>query len=114
MSGPDVLNQKEVAAILEEQLNRSVYVQEIGIEVWQEQAKSNGLGDYQIDTLVQMFRYYERYDFWGNPKVLGVLLGRTTRISHLVQNQPNVSGLFIIPCCIRRSRPCRIIGINFW
>jgi len=77
LSGPDVLNQKEVAAILEEQLNRSVSVQGIGIEVWQEQAKSNGLGDFQIDTLSKMFLYYERYGFWGNPKVLGMLLGRT-------------------------------------
>ena len=76
LSGPDVLNQKEVAAILEEQLNRSVSVQEIGIEMWQEQAKSSGLGDYQIDTLVQMFRYYERYDFLGTPKALAALLGR--------------------------------------
>ena len=77
LSGPDVLNQKEVAAILEEQLNRSVSVLEIGIEAWQEQAKSNGLGDYQIDTLSKMFRYYERYGFLGNSKVLGMLLGRT-------------------------------------
>ena len=76
LSGPDVLNQKEVAAILEEELQRSVSVQEIGIEMWQEQAKNSGLGDYQIDTLVKMFRYYERYDFLGTPKVLGALLGR--------------------------------------
>ena len=77
LSGPDVLNQKEVAAILEEQLNRNVSVQEISIERWKEQAKSNGLGDYQIDTLSKMFRYYEQYDFLGTPKVLRALLGRT-------------------------------------
>ena len=77
LSGPDVLNQKEVAAILEEQLNRKVSVQEIGIEMWQERAKSSGLGDYQIDTLSKMFRYYEQYDFLGTPKVLRALLGRT-------------------------------------
>ncbi len=76
LSGPDVLNQKEVAAILEEQLNRKVSVQEIGIEMWQERAKSSGLGDYQIDTLSKMFRYYEQYDFLGTPKALRVLLGR--------------------------------------
>ena len=76
LSGPDLLNQKEVAAILKEQLQRSVSVQEIGVEKWQEQAKSSGLGDYQIDTLVKMFRYYERNGFRGNPKVLGMLLGR--------------------------------------
>ncbi len=60
LSGPDVFNKNEMAAILEEQLNRSVSVQEIGIEMWQEQAKNTELGDYQLDTRVQMFRYFER------------------------------------------------------
>lgn len=77
LSGPDFLNQKEVAAILETQLNRSVSVREIRIAAWQEQAKSNGLGDYQIDTVSKMFLYYERYGFRGNPKALEMLLGRT-------------------------------------
>ncbi len=76
LSGPDVLNQKEVAAILEEQLQRSVSAQEIAIEVWQEQAKSSGLGDYQVDTLSKMFLYYEQYGFLGNPNVMRMLLGR--------------------------------------
>jgi len=76
LSGPDVFNQKEVAAILEEQMNRSVSVREIAIEAWREQAKSNGLDDYQVDTLSKMFSYYERYGFAGNPKVLRMLLGR--------------------------------------
>jgi len=40
LSGPDVLNQKEVAAILEEQLNRKVSVQEIGIEMWKSEQKA--------------------------------------------------------------------------
>ena len=33
-------------------------------------------GSYQIEALVKMFRYYEQYGFWGNPRVLGWLLGR--------------------------------------
>jgi hypothetical protein len=34
------------------------------------------MGDYQVETLVKMFRYYENYGFEGNPRVLGWLLRR--------------------------------------
>jgi hypothetical protein len=44
--------------------------------VWERNARANGLGDYQVETLLKMFHYYESYGFWGNPRVLGWLLGR--------------------------------------
>jgi DNA-directed RNA polymerase specialized sigma24 family protein len=34
------------------------------------------MGDYQIETLIKMFRYYEQYGLWGGPNVLGWLLRR--------------------------------------
>jgi hypothetical protein len=34
------------------------------------------MGAYQIETLVKMFRYYDRYGFWGNPRALTYLIGR--------------------------------------
>jgi hypothetical protein len=35
------------------------------------------MGEYQIDTLVKMFHYYDRNGFWGNPRTLSHLLRRT-------------------------------------
>jgi uncharacterized protein YbjT (DUF2867 family) len=76
LAGAEALSQAEVAAILSQQLGRPVRVQVTPIETWEEQARASGLGDYQIETLVKMFRHYEQYGFWGNPRVLEWLLGR--------------------------------------
>ncbi len=76
LAGAEALSQTEVAAILSQHLGRPVSAQVLPLETWERQAKSSGLGDYQIETLIKMFRYYERYGFWGNPRVLGWLLVR--------------------------------------
>jgi uncharacterized protein YbjT (DUF2867 family) len=76
LAGPDVLTQNETAAILSEQLGWPVRVQVVFLDAWERVARASGLGDYQVETLVAMFRYYEHYGFWGNAQVLGWLLGR--------------------------------------
>ena len=76
LSGPEVLSQTETAAILAQHLGRPVRVEHVPIEVWKARVRASGLGDYQVETLVKMFRYYEQHGFWGNPRVLGWLLGR--------------------------------------
>jgi uncharacterized protein YbjT (DUF2867 family) len=75
--GGEAMSQTEVATILGQQLGRSVRAEVVPLEAWERQARESGLGDYQVETLVKMFRYYERYGFWGNPCVLGWLLGRS-------------------------------------
>jgi len=70
------LSQTEVATILSQELGRPVRVTVVPLETWRSQAKEAGLGDYQIATLTSMFRYYQRFDFLGNPQVLSWLLGR--------------------------------------
>jgi uncharacterized protein YbjT (DUF2867 family) len=76
LAGPDILSQTEVAVILGECLARSVKVEQLPLDQWIEQARASGLGSYQVETLVKMFRYYEQYDFWGNSQVLSWLLKR--------------------------------------
>ena len=76
LAGTDVLSQVEVATILGQQLGRPVRAEAVSLETWERRARESGLGDYQVETLVKMFRYYERYGFWGNPRVLSWLLGR--------------------------------------
>ena len=74
-AGAEVLTQTEVASILSHGLGRPVCAEAIPLDEWEGQVRTAGLGDYQVETLVKMFRYYERYGFWGNPNVLRWLLG---------------------------------------
>ena len=77
LAGPEVLTQTQVAEILSKHLKRPVRAEQITIEAWTLQARASGMGEYQIETLVKMFRYYDRNGFWGNPHTLSQLLGRT-------------------------------------
>jgi len=74
--GTEALSQTEVATVLGQQLGRPVRAEVVPLEAWERRARVSGLGDYQVETLVKMFRYYECYGFWGNPRVLGWLLRR--------------------------------------
>jgi NAD(P)H dehydrogenase (quinone) len=75
LAGPEVLTQTQVAEILSRQLNRPVRAEQVTIEAWTRQAQASGIGAYQIETLVNMFRYYDLYGLCGNPRVLGNLIG---------------------------------------
>ncbi len=69
------LSQVEVAVVLSESLGRTVRVEQVSLSDWEKQARTAGLNDYQIETLLKMFRYYDRFGFWGNGRVLTWLLG---------------------------------------
>ena len=76
LCGPEVLTQKDVANLMGQQLGQTVQAQAVPWQAWRQQAEADGLGTYQVETLLRMFEYYERHGFWGNPKVLACLLGR--------------------------------------
>ena len=76
LAGSEILTQTEVAKIIGRQLERSVVVETISHSEWATEARRAGLNEYAIDTLLKMFRYYEAYGFYGNPQILGWLLGR--------------------------------------
>jgi NAD(P)H dehydrogenase (quinone) len=77
LAGPEVLTQRQVAEILSKHLKRPVRAEQVSIEAWTRQAQASGMGSYQIERLVKMFLYYDRHGFWGNPRALSHLLGRT-------------------------------------
>jgi NAD(P)H dehydrogenase (quinone) len=84
--GTRALAQTKVAQILSQQLQRAVQVEVVPLVVWRQEAEATGLGEYQLDTLVRMFQYYERFGFAGNPNVLSWLLGRPpTTLTQFVQ-----------------------------
>lgn len=76
LAGAEALSQIEVASVLAGCLDRPVRAETVPLETWEQRARASGLGSYQIETLVKMFRYYGQYGFWGNAQVLGWLLGR--------------------------------------
>jgi len=75
--GAEPLTQTEVAAILSQQLGCPVRAQAVSLDEWERRARASGMSDYAVETLLKMFRYYERYGFWGNSRVLAWLLGRS-------------------------------------
>jgi NAD(P)H dehydrogenase (quinone) len=75
LTSGEVLTPAQVAAVLETLLGRAVRAEAVPLDAWERSARASGLGDYQVQTLLQMFRYYEGYGFWGNSHVLGWLLG---------------------------------------
>lgn len=74
--GTEAMSQIDTAEILSQQLGRPVRAEAVPVDVWERQARISNLGDYQVETLLKMFHYYERYGFWGNPRVLSWLLNR--------------------------------------
>ncbi len=76
LCGPRALSQREVAAMLSAKLERPVQAEAVPIAQWEYEARSAGLSNYAVETLIKMFRHYERYNFSGSSNVLGWLLGR--------------------------------------
>jgi NAD(P)H dehydrogenase (quinone) len=76
LCGPAAPSQEEVAALFAQHLGRPVRAESLSLAEWGKQAERDGLGAYQIGSLCQMFDYYARYGFRGNPGVLGWLIGR--------------------------------------
>lgn len=98
LAGPETLTQTQIAEILAAQLKRPVRAEQIAIEAWARQAQAMGMGTYQIETLVKMFRYYNRHGLWGNPRVLAYLIGRP----------PTTFQTFVERTIRERMRPQRI------
>lgn len=74
--GTQAITPAQIAAILAQQLGRPVVAEKVSIETWNSRARNSGMGEYQVNTLVKMFNYYEKFGFWGNPQVLSWLLNR--------------------------------------
>jgi NAD(P)H dehydrogenase (quinone) len=77
LCGPDPMDPRQIATVLGRGLGKSVRARSIPQREWTAQAIAAGPGSYQIDTLLAMFRYYERCGLAGSPRVLECLLGRS-------------------------------------
>jgi len=86
LAGPEVLTPSLIASMLESKIGRKLRVKQITTEDWKQNAERLGLGEYQVNTLVKMFEYYDRYGLSGNPLIARTLLGRApTRFSEFLE-----------------------------
>jgi len=76
LCGTQILSQIEITQILSQYLGHRVDVKVMPIEEWEVNARNMGMGDYQVKTLIKMFRYYDRFGFFGNSRILECLLNR--------------------------------------
>ncbi len=74
--GVPAISQTEIADALSGHLNRPVTVEVVPLDEWERNARASGMGEYQVTTLLKMFRYYERFGFTGNSNALSFLLQR--------------------------------------
>lgn len=68
--GTAALSQTEVANIIGGVLGKPVVVEEESAEAWSARARNAGMGDYQCDALLRMFRYYGQHGLVGNSNEL--------------------------------------------
>lgn len=84
--GPQALSQEEVAQVLSQEIGRFVQAAELPLEIWVQQSQKAGLGIYQRETLVKMFKYYAHFGLIGNGQVLRWLLKRpSTTLATFIQ-----------------------------
>jgi len=82
------LSQTEVASIISSVISQKIEAKELDLEQWKTNALESGIGTYQVETLVKMFKYYARYGFTGNSNVLQFLLRRKPKsFSHFVERE---------------------------
>jgi NAD(P)H dehydrogenase (quinone) len=77
LAGPQVLTPNQIAEVFGQLLGKEVRAERLPVGVWKRRAETSGIEPCQVETLVKMFEYYDRFGLWGNPRVLTNLLGRS-------------------------------------
>lgn len=91
LAGPEPLSQNELAEILAAQLGHPVEAVSLDRGLWTMNARSSGLDETAIATLLRMFEYYEQNGLVGNSNVLSYLLKRpATRFAEYIQRYISV------------------------
>jgi uncharacterized protein YbjT (DUF2867 family) len=79
LAGPEALSQDDMAAILSEELSRSVTARHISLEELRTASLAKGIGEDRIARMSKMNAHYDAHGFRGNPNVLTWLMGRAPR-----------------------------------
>ena len=76
LCGAENLSQIELTHNISQYLGHRVKVEVIPLEEWESNSRNKGMGDYQVKTLIKMFKYYEQFGLIGNSHILECLLHR--------------------------------------
>jgi uncharacterized protein YbjT (DUF2867 family) len=76
LAGPQALSQEEVADLLSVELGREVRAKALDRTTWSDQVTRSGMGEFERNTLLKMFEYYELHGLTGNGNVLSYLIKR--------------------------------------
>ncbi len=76
LCGAENMSQIELTKILSRYLGHRVEVEVIPLNEWEVNSRNKGMGDYQVKTLIKMFKYYEEFGLIGNSHILKSLLHR--------------------------------------
>lgn len=74
--GPQALTVTETVEIITRVTGWKISAKALDRMEWSKQAKSTGMPEYTLETLQNMFIYYEKYGFTGNSAVLEYLIGQ--------------------------------------
>lgn len=87
--GPENLSLVEVSRIVSEYLERAIQVEVLSVDSWASRARRDGLNEYAVNTLEEMFIYYAQNDLVGSPRELEWILGRPpTRLEAYLRRLP--------------------------
>ncbi|MBA2936883.1 NmrA family NAD(P)-binding protein [Paenibacillus sp. CGMCC 1.16610] len=75
-SGPENLSLSDMIAAMEQHFGHEIKVETPQDEMFAAQLNSNGLGEYQVNTILKMFQHYNEHGSIGNSNVLTWILGR--------------------------------------
>lgn len=93
LSGPETLSPGQLASLLSRRLGHRVHAQELPLKAWQKAARTAGIADYSYAALTAMFEYYDRHGLVGNPRVLEMLLGRSsTTFDRFIEREREARG----------------------
>lgn len=76
LCGHQVLSNSDVARLVGDAIGREVTAVALDRKEWETKARSEGMSEFSVRTLLQMFEYYDAFGFVGNGNVLKWLLER--------------------------------------
>lgn len=77
LSSSQILSNADIACLVGTVIGREVNALALDRAEWERGARSQGMSDFAVETLLNMFEYYDHFGFIGNGNVLSWLLRRT-------------------------------------
>lgn len=85
LCGTQILSNADIARQVGTAISREVNALTLDRAEWERNARSQGISDFAVNTLLNMFEYYDLYGFIGNGNVLSWLLRRApTRFEEFI------------------------------